>query len=150
MLRCISWLFALDVCADVHDRGSPRLSQQLRECGKITKHIYQLPPSQVELKSKCPIIPPGKPRILTSIPHSADFPSFAFSIDLGTISATKSPVVWALGLTRDPAVGYTINGTIQNRSPYWASSFNDASDAVSAHSTRYYVQPRLIAQSILR
>lgn len=63
-------------------------------------------------------------------PHSP-YPVFAISVDLGTIAATTEPLVWTMGMTRDPAVTYTgASGAPQPRSPYWASQFNQPLDAV--------------------
>ncbi|KAI0793187.1 hypothetical protein C8Q75DRAFT_749208 [Abortiporus biennis] len=50
------------------------------------------------------------------------FPVFGLSIDLGTITQTASPVVWALGVVRNPSIQYTTpDNQVQNRSPYFAS-----------------------------
>ncbi|KAF7790195.1 hypothetical protein EIP86_001147 [Pleurotus ostreatoroseus] len=58
--------------------------------------------------------------------------TFAFSVDLGTITATKSPVIFALGMTRDPSIAYVnTDGTLQPRSPYWASEFASGLDAAT-------------------
>lgn len=60
------------------------------------------------------------------------FEVLAISVDLGSITATSDPVVWAVGMTRDPAIGYmTSTGTYQQRSPYWASRYSTPQDAVS-------------------
>ncbi|KAJ3539023.1 hypothetical protein NM688_g6428 [Phlebia brevispora] len=67
---------------------------------------------------------------------SGAFPVFAMAVDLGTISATSSPVMWALGMVRDPAVLYTGFGAIdQYCRPYWSSQFETAVDAVT-----YFIQ----------
>ncbi|KAN0136895.1 protein of unknown function (DUF1793) domain containing protein [Lactarius tabidus] len=38
---------------------------------------------------------------------SSSWPLFAISRDLGLIQATENPVVWAVGLTTDPAINFT-------------------------------------------
>ena len=43
--------------------------------------------------------------------QSAGFPVFAFSVDLGTITKTSAPVVWALGHDQDPAVQVSLGST---------------------------------------
>ncbi|KAJ3557496.1 hypothetical protein NM688_g1439 [Phlebia brevispora] len=69
-------------------------------------------------------------------PISNPFPVFAMAVDLGTISATSSPVMWALGVVRDPAIRYTGFGAIEQYCrPYWSSQFKTAVDAVT-----YFVQ----------
>ncbi|KAJ3525254.1 hypothetical protein NM688_g8429 [Phlebia brevispora] len=65
-------------------------------------------------------------------PIQQPFPVFAIAADLGTISATTDPVVWGVGLTRDPAVAYIAgDGSEQQRSPYWRSQFDTPIDAVT-------------------
>ncbi|KAJ3538099.1 hypothetical protein NM688_g6567 [Phlebia brevispora] len=60
------------------------------------------------------------------------FEVFAFAVDLGTISAPSSPLVWAVGVARNPVVSYVGgNGGEQRRSPYWASQFNSLVDAAT-------------------
>ncbi|GJE94479.1 hypothetical protein PsYK624_106490 [Phanerochaete sordida] len=45
---------------------------------------------------------------------------FAISMDLRTVTATSEPVVWAVGMVRDPAVqAVTASGMQETRSPYW-------------------------------
>lgn len=61
------------------------------------------------------------------------WPVFAFSVDLGSVATTTSPVVWAVGQAHDPAIRYTSNdGSIQSRSSYFRTKYNnDMSTAVS-------------------
>lgn len=67
------------------------------------------------------------------------FPVFAISVDLGHISATPEPMVWSIGMNRNPSIGYiSADGTTEQRSPYWASKFTTIQDAVCAHSTLAY------------
>ncbi|KAJ3555355.1 hypothetical protein NM688_g2626 [Phlebia brevispora] len=67
---------------------------------------------------------------------SFPYPVFAMAVDLGTISSTSSPVMWAVGAVRDPAIGYTgFGGTEQYCRPYWSSQFKTAVDAVT-----YFIQ----------
>ncbi|THG97612.1 hypothetical protein EW026_g4419 [Hermanssonia centrifuga] len=64
---------------------------------------------------------------------SDDWPVFALSHDLGTISAATPPVVVSIGHIRDPAVQYIIaNGALQNRSLYFWSQFSSVQDAISS------------------
>ncbi|KAJ3479292.1 hypothetical protein NLI96_g9165 [Meripilus lineatus] len=51
---------------------------------------------------------------------------FSSAFDLGTIPATQSPVVWALGLVRNPNGSYSLgSGQSQIRYPYFASESNN-------------------------
>ncbi|KAJ3530917.1 hypothetical protein NM688_g7646 [Phlebia brevispora] len=71
-------------------------------------------------------------------PIQTPFPVFAIATDLGTISATTDPVVWGVGLTRDPAIAYIgEDGTEQQRSPYWRSQFGPLSDISSVQLTSF-------------
>ena len=56
----------------------------------------------------------------------------SFSIDLGTVSPVNQPdpVVWALGLVRDPLVTYTIDGFTQKRTAYYWSNYADIDEVV--------------------
>ena len=57
------------------------------------------------------------------IPHTiqSSFNVFAISVDLGNVTAaTTDPVVWAVGMLRDPAIqSVTVAGAPDVRSPYW-------------------------------
>ena len=58
---------------------------------------------------------------------------FAISRDLGTIQATKDPVVWAIGYTTDPVINYTdLSGAPPTpRSPYYKIRYSTDADLVS-------------------
>jgi hypothetical protein len=64
-------------------------------------------------------------------PISDSFAVFAISRDLGTIQATKDPVVWAIGYTTDPTVNYgDLSGAPPtSRSPYYKIQYSSATDA---------------------
>lgn len=56
---------------------------------------------------------------------------FALSKDLRTIQTTEESTVFALGLARNAAVKFkTANGSMEERSPFYKSKYNDASDGV--------------------
>jgi len=63
-------------------------------------------------------------------PISGNSTVFAISRDLGTIQATKGPVVWAIGYTTDPAVNYSdLSGAPPTRrSPYYKIRYSNATD----------------------
>ncbi|KAJ4478253.1 hypothetical protein J3R30DRAFT_2880603 [Lentinula aciculospora] len=67
-------------------------------------------------------------------PISDDWPVFAYSHDLGTVSGdATAPVVIGVGFVRDPALEYIVaNGVLQNRSSYFLNSFTSPSDAMSS------------------
>ncbi|KAK7045344.1 hypothetical protein VNI00_007593 [Paramarasmius palmivorus] len=56
-------------------------------------------------------------------------PVFAFANDLGTISATSQPVLWAIGYARAPVVRYTNSEELQ---PYWTTKYSRIDDAIQA------------------
>lgn len=62
---------------------------------------------------------------------------FAFSIDLGTISpdSQPDPVVFALGIVRDPVVTYVTDTLIQNRSGYYWSAYPSIEQVVNTRLT---------------
>jgi hypothetical protein len=60
-------------------------------------------------------------------------PVFAISRDLGTIKATQAPVVWTIGHTTDPAIGYTdLSGAPPtSRSPYYKTQYANEEELAS-------------------
>ncbi|PCH42735.1 hypothetical protein WOLCODRAFT_152776 [Wolfiporia cocos MD-104 SS10] len=61
-----------------------------------------------------------------------DFPVFAIAVDLGLITTTANPVVWALGYVRNPVIQYTTpTGESQLRYPYWATQYSSISDVIN-------------------
>ncbi|KIP02118.1 hypothetical protein PHLGIDRAFT_112413 [Phlebiopsis gigantea 11061_1 CR5-6] len=62
-----------------------------------------------------------------------DWPVFAFAHDLGTVSGSSAPVVFAVGHVRDPAIEYIVaGGTTQNRSSFFWSQFSTVSAAIDS------------------
>ncbi|CAL1707175.1 unnamed protein product [Somion occarium] len=69
----------------------------------------------------------------TSAKMGNPYPVFSISRDLGNITQTSSPMVWAIGGFRDPAISFTTStGKVQQRSPLFASSYSDISSVVDA------------------
>lgn len=65
------------------------------------------------------------------------WPVFAFAHDLGTVTSSTEPVVFAVGHMRDPVVQYIIiNNAIQNRSSYFWTKYSNFGDAVSCRLLR--------------
>ncbi len=60
------------------------------------------------------------------------FEVFALALDLGNITSTSEPIVWSLGVVRNPVVAYTTGtGQSQTRVPYFLAQYNSIPDAVS-------------------
>lgn len=104
--------------------------------GAATYHWrVRLSLTKVSFVSSYPSYPYAHLNVHYCAPRSP-FPVFAISANLGTIAATAAPLVWMMGMTREPAITYTgASGTPQSRSPYWASQFNEPLDAVRPRST---------------
>jgi hypothetical protein len=66
---------------------------------------------------------------------SNNFALFAIARNLGLIQATEDPVVWAVGLTTDPAIQYTAppGAVPQQRSLFYKSQYSDDTSLVSVH-----------------
>ncbi|KAF8595372.1 DUF1793-domain-containing protein [Ceratobasidium sp. AG-I] len=79
------------------------------------------------------------------------WPVFAFARDIGSVtSSTSSPVVFAVGHTRDPLVQYIIaGGALEPRYAYWLSKYATASDAISAFLSTDEYQHSVSAASAL-
>jgi hypothetical protein len=63
------------------------------------------------------------------------WPVFSFAIDLGSITPNNQqpdPVVWALGLVRNPLVNYAIESGFQLRTGYYWASYQNIDDVVRA------------------
>ena len=60
---------------------------------------------------------------------------FAISRDLGSIQATKDPVVWAIGYTTDSAINYSdLSGTLPtSRSPYYKTQYSTDEEMASIY-----------------
>lgn len=82
--------------------------------------------------------------------HNRDFssfPVFGISQDLGTITSTQKPVVWAVGFTRDQAVQYTdLSGVAQNRSLYYKANFTTDGALVSVYFPFAYINIEMNAE----
>ncbi|KAF8885606.1 hypothetical protein BD779DRAFT_1442269 [Infundibulicybe gibba] len=64
---------------------------------------------------------------------SDDWPIFAFSVDFGNITEISTPVVWALGVVRDPTIRYgSGDGSTQLRSSFFWTQYSTIGDAISA------------------
>ncbi len=68
-------------------------------------------------------------------PINDNFAVFAISRDLGTIQATKDPVVWAIGYTTDPAINYSdLSGAPPiSRSPYYKIQYSNDEEMASIY-----------------
>ncbi|TFK71714.1 DUF1793-domain-containing protein [Pluteus cervinus] len=64
-------------------------------------------------------------------------PVFAVAVDLGSITQTQNPVAWTLGLVRQPVVRYSSDQIREERSPYYQSQYNNASQMVDAFANNY-------------
>jgi hypothetical protein len=68
-------------------------------------------------------------------PINDNFAVFAISRDLGTIQATKDPVVWAIGYTTDSAINYSdLSGAPPiSRSPYYKIQYSNDEEMASIY-----------------
>lgn len=63
--------------------------------------------------------------------QSSPFDTFAIALDLGTIQNTTEPIVWAVGVVRDPAIQFTnANGQIEERRAYYWTAYSNIRDVV--------------------
>lgn len=73
-------------------------------------------------------------RLFLYISH---YPALTLAKDLGKIQSTSEPVVFALGLARDPVIQITANGKNETRYPFYKSKYNNAGDGVSYFSLQW-------------
>ncbi|KAF4584568.1 hypothetical protein EYR38_001797 [Pleurotus pulmonarius] len=64
--------------------------------------------------------------------NGRDWPVFAISANLGTIASTSSPVVWCIGLVRDPSIVAWNGASSEDRHPYFKTRYQDVSSAIDA------------------
>lgn len=58
---------------------------------------------------------------------------FALSQDLGTISSTSTPIVWALGFIQEPIIRYTdLESSQQDRDFYWKLNYSSPDTLINA------------------
>ncbi|KAF8493583.1 hypothetical protein JB92DRAFT_3084946 [Gautieria morchelliformis] len=77
------------------------------------------------------LLPNTKDTNFQPVGLNGNFPLFSISTDLGMVTASSSPVVFALGLIRDPAIRTTsAAGQSEERSLYFWSEFPSAFDAM--------------------
>ncbi|EJC98586.1 DUF1793-domain-containing protein [Fomitiporia mediterranea MF3/22] len=85
---------------------------------------------------------------ITTLPKTSDgsfhavglpyFDTLAIAVDLGTVSSVTDPVVYALGVVRDPVVQYANrNVQIEKRSSYYWSNFSTIHDVVNDVLSRF-------------
>lgn len=60
--------------------------------------------------------------------RSQNFTSLAIAVDVGSVQSASSPVVYAVGVVRDPVVQYTNE---ESRSPYYRVQYTNVHDLVS-------------------
>lgn len=66
------------------------------------------------------------------------------SHDLGNISSTSEPIVWAVGFAQSPAVSYVdLSGTSQDRYPYYMSTKYSDTDTLVRTVPEYHVDTEL-------
>ena len=62
--------------------------------------------------------------------RSQNFTSLAIAVDIGSVQSATSPVVYSVGVVRDPVVQYTNE---ESRSPYYRVQYTNVHDLVSCH-----------------
>lgn len=70
--------------------------------------------------------------MLLALTHcSPFFDTLSFALDLGMIQNTSEPVVWAIGVIRDPAIKFSnSNGQLEERRAYYWSAYSSVHDVV--------------------
>ena len=68
---------------------------------------------------------------------SSDWPVFPIAVDLGSVTSSAEPIVWVIGLVRDPSVSYTIGGQAKSLRPYYTTQYSTVESAVCAIVSQY-------------
>ena len=75
---------------------------------------------------------------------NSEYPVFGLAINLGSITSTQSPLVWAVGYVRDPSIQYmTPAGSTQLRSPYYAMQYHSIDEVVRTFSVPIHAPDEL-------
>ncbi|TFK38776.1 hypothetical protein BDQ12DRAFT_683316 [Crucibulum laeve] len=61
---------------------------------------------------------------------SPNWPVLAFAVDLGNITQTSTPLVWAIGVVRDPLVRYVKGTGVEVRSSYFRAKYDSINAAL--------------------
>ncbi|KAJ3517828.1 hypothetical protein NLJ89_g250 [Agrocybe chaxingu] len=61
----------------------------------------------------------------------SNWPVLAIAMDLGSITQTSTPVIWTIGLLRDPVIRYVRDAGIESRTSYFWTKYQSIGDAVS-------------------
>ncbi|CAA7266374.1 unnamed protein product [Cyclocybe aegerita] len=76
----------------------------------------------------------------------SNWPVLAIAMDLGSITQTSTPVVWAIGLLRDPVIRYVRDAGIESRTSYFWTKYQSIGDAVSTLSSLSVLREAELAQ----
>ncbi len=63
---------------------------------------------------------------------------FSFAVDMGSVNPGDhpDPVVWTIGLIRNPLIAYSAGGSVQDRSAYYRLNYSSDGEAVHTAITR--------------
>ena len=61
---------------------------------------------------------------------TSDWPVFPIAVDLGSVTSSAEPIVWVIGLVRDPSISYTIGGKVESLHPYYTTQYSTVQSAV--------------------
>ncbi|EPS95242.1 hypothetical protein FOMPIDRAFT_1054402 [Fomitopsis schrenkii] len=68
---------------------------------------------------------------MTSRGITVDFPVFPIAVDLGNVTTSAAPIVWAVGYVRDPSISYALGGQTEQLRPYYTTQYGTITDALS-------------------
>lgn len=89
------------------------------------------PPSNAVKMGKYVLYQSSLAQASVNVHFCSPYPVFSIARNLGNITETSSPIVWAVGGIRDPSVSYTTStGKGQQRSPLYVTSYSDMSAVV--------------------
>ena len=60
----------------------------------------------------------------------SDEPVFPIAVDLGSVESSIQPIVWVVGLVRDPSVSYAVSGQTESLHPYFTTQYPTIEAAV--------------------
>ena len=120
----------IDLCRETESHGKlQRLT--LHEGGLLILRPSTIPSIQTSMQvdSQSPTFHLSRLLLTNRRPtHEA----LAIALDLGTIQSTSEPIVWAVGVMRDPVIQYTnASGQREERSAYYWANYTTIHDTVA-------------------
>jgi len=83
------------------------------------------------------------------VPINNSWPVMAYALDLGKITRTSNPLVFGMGLIRNPVVSYRTGQTTKNLSHLWHARWSDIGSAVGVRFEGFLIILTMMKRSMI-